>query len=156
MSIVDTGILWFHGNVYEQDYSKIGLGQELQLQSAALPGKKFKGHVSFLAPGIDPVTHALSVRCDIPNPHGDLRPEIFVTASLRVGARKAVIVPSSALVRIKDESYVIIDAGNGVYQRAAVTANNLEDGRTAVLSGLKGTERVVTTGAVLVNDMIND
>jgi len=156
MSIVDTGILWFYGNVYEQDYSKIGLGQELQLQSAALPGKKFKGHVSFLAPGIDPVTHALSVRCDIPNPHGDLRPEIFVTASLRVGARKAVIVPSSALVRIKDESYVIIDAGNGVYQRAAVTANNLEDGRTAVLSGLKGTERVVTTGAVLVNDMIND
>jgi membrane fusion protein, copper/silver efflux system len=156
MSIVDTSILWFYGNVYEQDYSKVRLGQELQLKSAALPGKKFKGHVSFIAPSIDPVTHALSVRCDIPNPAGDLRPELFVTANLIVSARKAVIVPNSVLLHIKDENYVITDAGNGLYRRIAVTANNLEDGRVAVFSGLTGTDRVVSKGAVLVNDMISD
>lgn len=156
MSIVDTSNLWFYGNIYEQDYSRIRLGQELQLQSAALPGKKFAGRITFIAPSIDPVTHALSIRCDIPNKTSDLRPEIFVTANLSVGKRKAVIVPPTALLHSKDESYVIIDAGNGLYQRLAVTASNTEDGRVAIISGLNGTERVVIKGAVLINDMINE
>ena len=156
MSIVDTSVLWFIGNIFEQDYSKIKLGQELQLQSAALPGKKFIGHVSFIAPTIDPVTHALSIRCDIPNMAGDLRPEIFVTANLSVSKRKAVIIPKTALIHIKDDSYVIRDEGNGLYRRIAVTAMNLYDERVAVFSGLSGTEHVVSKGAVLVNEMIND
>ncbi len=112
--------------------------------------------MSFIAPTIDPVTHALSIRCDIPNTAGSLCPEIFVSANLTVGMKKAVIVPKSALVQIKDESYVIIDEGNGLYKRMAVTAKNLADGRVAVLTGLNGTERVVSKGAVLINDMIND
>jgi Cu(I)/Ag(I) efflux system membrane fusion protein len=156
MSIVDTSVLWFIGNIFEQDYSKIKLGQELQLQSAALPGKKFIGRVSFIAPALDPVTHALSIRCDIPNMGGDLRPEIFVTANLSVGNRKAVIIPKTALIHVKDDSYVIRDEGNGLYRRIAVAAMNLYDERVAVFSGLSGTERVVSEGAVLVNDMIND
>jgi Cu(I)/Ag(I) efflux system membrane fusion protein len=156
MSVVDTSILWYYGSIFEQDYSKIKLGQELQLQSAALPGKKFTGRVSFIAPSIDPVTHALSIRCNIPNLTGDLRPEIFVSANLSVGKRKAVIIPKTALIHIKDEHYVITDAGNGLYKRIAVTASNMDDGRVAVLSGLNGTERVVSKGAVLVNDMVND
>jgi len=156
MSIVDTSVLWFIGNIFEQDYSKIKLGQELQLQSAALPGKKFIGRVSFIAPAIDPVTHALSIRCDIPNTAGDLRPEIFVTANLSVGKRKAVIIPKTALIHIKDDSYVIRDEGNGLYRRIAVTAMDLYDERVAVFSGLSGTERVVNKGAVLINEMTND
>jgi len=156
MSIVDTSVLWFIGNIFEQDYSKIKLGQELQLQSAALQGQKFIGHVSFIAPTIDPVTHALSIRCDIPNMAGDLRPEIFVTANLSVSKRKAVIIPKTALIHIKDDSYVIRDEGNGLYRRIAVTAMNLYDERVAVFSGLSGTEHVVSKGAVLVNEMIND
>jgi Cu(I)/Ag(I) efflux system membrane fusion protein len=156
MSIVDTSVLWFIGNIFEQDYSKIKLGQELQLQSAALPGKKFIGRVSFIAPTIDPVTHALFIRCDIPNMAGDLRPELFVTANLSIGRRNAVIIPKTALIHIKDDSYVIRDEGNGVYRRIAVTAMNLYDERVAVFSGLSGTERVVSKGAVLVNEMISD
>ena len=154
MSIVDTATVWFYGNIYEQDYSRIKLGQELVLQSAALPGKKFFGRVSFIAPSIDPVTHALSLRCDVQNPFGELRPEIFVTASLSVGTIKAAIVPKNALVHMEDESYVIVDLGNGLYRRVAVTAGTLDDGRVALFTGLNGNERVVDKGAVLINDMI--
>ncbi len=54
------------------------------------------------------------------------------------------------------DSYVIRDEGNGLYRRIAVTAMNLYDERVAVFSGLSGTEHVVSKGAVLVNEMIND
>ena len=156
MSVADTSDLWFYGNIYEQDYSKVSIGQELELQASALPGKKYTGRVGLIAPSIDPVSHILSIRCDVPNPSGELRPEIFVNAYLRVAERKAVIVPKAALIQIKDAGYVIVKETEGVYRRMPVTSMNLRDGRVAVLTGLKGNEDVVTKGAVLINNMIEE
>jgi Cu(I)/Ag(I) efflux system membrane fusion protein len=156
MSVADTGDLWFYGNIYEQDYSKVKIGQELELRAEALPGKKYSGRVSFISPSIDPVTHILSVRCDVPNPGGDLRPELFVNAWLIISERKAVMVPKAALIQIKDAGYVIVKESQDTYRRVPVTSMNLKDGRVAVLSGLKGNENVVTKGAVLINNMIEN
>ncbi|MGA2090551.1 MAG: efflux RND transporter periplasmic adaptor subunit [Endomicrobiales bacterium] len=154
MSVADTDELWFYGNIYEQDYSKVKIGQELELRAAALPGKKFSGRVSYIAPSIDPVSHILAIRCDVPNPGGELRPEIFVTAYLKIAQRKAVIVSKSAVIQIKDTGYVIVKETEDLYRRVPVTSMNLTDGRVAILSGLSGTESIVTKGAVLINNMI--
>lgn len=156
MSIVDTSSLWFYGNIYEQDYSKVRLGQELTLEATALTGKKFSGKVTFIAPGIDPATHTLFIRCEVPNPGEELRPEMFVAASLLTGSKRGFIVPKTALVQIKDASYIIVDKGKGLFQRMPVTAAAYKDGSLSVLSGLKGDERVVVKGAVLVNNMIGN
>ena len=156
MTIADVSKLWFYGNIYEQDYSRIKLGQELELKAEALPGKTFKGIVSYIAPSIDPDTHTLPIRCDVPNPTGELRPEIFVTARLALGTRQAVIVPRSAVIHVQDDSFIIVDKGNGLYQRVMVEAADLDEDRAAVFSGLQGNERVVIKGTTLINNLIGN
>lgn len=154
MSIVNTSKLWFLGNIYEDDYSKVKIGQSLQMESAALPGKQFAGKISYITPSIDPTTHTLAIRCDVQNPEGILRPEIFVTSNLTVGMKHAVVVPKEAILDIKGASFVIIDRGNGTYERVAVSVEAYKEDMVAVLSGLFGTERIVTKGSTLVNEML--
>ncbi|MHB8481297.1 MAG: efflux RND transporter periplasmic adaptor subunit [Nitrospiria bacterium] len=155
-SISDTGKLWFLGNIYEQDYAKIKLGQNLRLQSEALPGRHFAGRLSYIFPSIDPTTHTLSIRCEIPNTAGELRPEIFVTASLFVGEIPVVIVPKTAVIHIKNTNYVIVDHGGGLYQRIQIKSVSFKENQAAVLSGLTGKENVVIEGATLINEMIGE
>jgi len=154
-SIADPSSLWFYGNIYEADYSRVRIGQELVLESPALPGREFHGRLTYIAPSIDPATHTLAIRCEVPNPEGDLRPELFVTAKLLVGQKAALIAPKSALLQIKDASYVIVDRGGGLYQRVPVQAMALPGHRVAILSGVNGNERVLVEGAILVNELIS-
>lgn len=152
MTVSDTGHIWFVGNIYEQDYARVKLGQTLDLQAPALPGKVFHGTVNFIGTNIDPVTHTLPIRCTVANPDGSLRPELFVSAGLTAGTRQAIVVPKSAIVTIKQASYVILETAPGSYRRQPVTASPLADGRTAVLAGLKGNERLVVEGGTLINE----
>lgn len=154
LAISDTSRLWFLGNIYEQDYSKVRIGQQLQLESPALPDRRFTGTVDFIAPGIDPATHVLAIRCNVPNPGGALRPEMFVNARLVLGKRQAILLPKAALVQRNDVSFVIVDLGDGRYQRVRVTGIAL-DGHVAITTGLKGGEQVVVEGAVLVSHLID-
>lgn len=156
MTIVDPSTLWFQGSVYEQSYGVVRIGQTLTLTAMGLPGRVFAGRLSYIAPSIDPDTRTLPVRCDIPNPDGRLRPEMFVTASLQVGRQQAVVVPKLALLRIRDGDYVILDLGKGVYRRQRVTAEPLADGRVALLNNVGPGSRVVVEGAALVNGLFGN
>ncbi|MCS6766104.1 MAG: efflux RND transporter periplasmic adaptor subunit [Candidatus Protistobacter heckmanni] len=153
MSIVDPGSLWFIGNVFEQDIAKLARGQKLVLRTEALPGEVFEGTVSFIAPVIDPATHTLAVRCDVSSTR--LRPEMFVNAKLAVGQRDALIVPKSAVVKIRGVDYLVLERPNKVYERVLVQGADRGDGTYAVYDGLTAAARVVTTGATLIGELIS-
>lgn len=155
LTISDPSSLWFLGNIYEQDYARVRIGQRLLLESPALPDKTFTGTVNFIAPGIDPVTHVLAIRCNVPNTGGLLRPELFVNARLQIANKRALVLPASAIVQRNDAAYVIVDLKDGRYQRLRVTVVPLDGGRVAVSTGLKGGEQIVVEGAVLVSHLID-
>ena len=155
LTISDPSQLWFFGNIYEQDYARVRLGQKLQLESPALPDKVFNGSVDFIAPGVDPTSHVLAIRCNVPNINGQLRPELFVNARLLIASKRALVLPKAALVQRNDAAYVIVDLKDGRYQRLRVTALPLDDQRVAITNGLKGGEEVVVEGAVLVSHLID-
>lgn len=154
MTVSDTSRVWFVGNFYEQDYAKVKLGQTLELQAQALPGKTFNGTVNFIGTAIDPTTHTLPVRCTVFNQGGELRPELFATATLTIGQRQAVIVPKSAIVTIRQASFAIVEVAPGSYRRIPVVTATLADDRVVVTSGLSGGERIVIEGATLISESI--
>ncbi|MGH1552240.1 efflux RND transporter periplasmic adaptor subunit [Streptomyces sp. L7] len=41
MSIVDTRVLWFTGNVYENDIASVRIGQPISLHTSAYPDREF-------------------------------------------------------------------------------------------------------------------
>ena len=144
--------LWFLGNVYEQDIRKIQKGQTMVLRSESYPDKEFIATANYIAPTIDPETHALLIRCDVENPDGLLRPDMYVSARLKTGVAEAVVVPQSAIVRVREMRYVIIKKGPDSFRRFAVKGYDLDGKRFAVVEGLDPGMQVLTDGAVLLND----
>jgi len=156
MSIVDTRALWFTGNVYENDIARVKIGQAITLHTSAYPDRAFTGTVSFIAPNIDPATHTLTVRCDVPNPDGLLRPEMYSTARIQTGQSQAAVVPKSALVKDHGRYYVIVQSDAKHFKRVEVQGRNLPGAERgfAVTAGLSQQSTVVVRGAALLNEMI--
>ena len=144
--------LWFLGNVYEQDIRRIQKGQTMILRSESYPDKEFTATANYIAPTIDPETHALLIRCDVDNPDGLLRPDMYVSARLKTGEAEAVIVPQSAIVRVREMRYAIIKTGKDAYRRFAIKGYDMDGKRFAVTEGLEPGMKVLTDGAVLLND----
>lgn len=153
-TIVNSGTVYVDVQVYEKDMIGVKIGEAVTAESDALPRhSRATGAVSFVAPGLDPATHALSVRAILDNHAGLLKDGMFVTVSLDVGATSPLapvpIVPLTAVVHDGNDDYVFVEAAQGRYDRRKVTLGEQRgEDRVAITEGLTGNETIVTHGAL--------
>jgi Cu(I)/Ag(I) efflux system membrane fusion protein len=151
-TLADPKQLWFLGNVFEQDFRLIKPGQKMVLQVEAYPDKEFVAYANYVAPTIDPQTRALLIRADIENNDDLLRPDMYASAKLTTGMADAIVVPQTAVVRIREMRYVIVKAGEEVYRRLPVKGYDLNSKTFAITEGVEPGSRILAEGAVLLND----
>lgn len=139
-------------NVLEQDIPRVSMGSEATVRVDAFPGKTFTGHVTKFSQAVDLATRTMPVEIDIPNPDHLLRPGMFSSVSLIVGQQKdAITLPTQALLHDDQGSYVYIAQQDTSY-RVPVTTGIEQESRMVILTGLTGTENVITTGQQFVRD----
>ncbi len=151
-TLADPKQLWFLGNVFEQDLRLIKQGQKLTLQVEAFPDKEFVAYANYLAPAIDSQTRALLIRAEIENTDNLLRPDMYASAKLTTGMADAIVVPQTAVVRIREMRYVIIKVGEETFRRIPVKGYDLNSKAFAITEGVGSGSRVLAEGAVLLND----
>jgi len=151
-TLADPKQLWFLGNVFEQDVRLIKPGQKIVLRVEAYPDKEFVAYANYIAPTIDPQTRALLVRAEIENNDDLLRPDMYASAKLTTGMADAIVVPQTAVVRIREMRYVIIKVGDEAYRRLPVKGYDLNSKAFAITEGVEPGARVLAEGAVLLND----
>jgi Cu(I)/Ag(I) efflux system membrane fusion protein len=151
-SLADPKALWFLGNVFEKDIRLLSSGQQLILKTEAYPDREFIAQTNYVAPSVDPETRALLIRADVNNADGLLRPDMFMSAKLLVGKGLAVVVPQSAIVRIREMRYAIVRVAPDTFRRLPVKGYDLDGKRFAITDGLGAGLMVLTDGAVLLND----
>lgn len=156
MSIIDTSVLWFTGNLYESDIRNVHVGQSIDIETPAYPGRRYAGRITFIAPNVDADTHTLQVRCDVPNPDHLLKPEMYATARIVTGNARALVVPQSAIVKVEDKTYLMTAPDAGHFSRLAVHGMARDDGTFAITTGvpLDAPVKVVVQGGMLLNEML--
>ncbi|MFZ3038235.1 MAG: efflux RND transporter periplasmic adaptor subunit [Polynucleobacter sp.] len=151
-TLADPKQLWFLGNVFEQDLRLIKPGQKMVLHVEAYPDKEFVAYANYIAPTIDPQTRALLVRAEIENNDDLLRPDMYASAKLTTGMADAIVVPQTAVVRIREMRYVIIKVGDEAYRRLPVKGYDLNSKTFAITEGVEPGAYILAEGAVLLND----
>ncbi|MFQ6037215.1 MAG: efflux RND transporter periplasmic adaptor subunit [Candidatus Aminicenantales bacterium] len=81
--IADLSHLWVLADIYESELSWIKQGQEVEIRTAAFPGERFTGRISFIDPYLNPKTRSVKVRVDVPNPWLKLKPGMYVDVFIR-------------------------------------------------------------------------
>ncbi len=150
--IADLSSVWVNADVYEDQLAYIKQGVSVKIRTPAYPNETFEAHVDQIGSTLDPDKHTVAVRCVVANAHGRLKPGMFATIVLRAAATEtAITVPSSAVVVEGDRRSVFVEESPGKYIKHAVDTGAEIDGAVVIRTGLKGGERVVVRGSLLIS-----
>ena len=153
MTITDPSRVWLVAQVAESDAAAIHVGDTATVTTPALPGRTFSARIDLVGAALDPQTHRLPVRAAIANPDGALKPQMFASFAIRkAGAPGAIRVPAAAVIHEGDDARVWVVRPGGLLVSRAVVAGDAQDGEVAILKGLAPGERIVTAGALFVNE----
>lgn len=150
-TVADLSSIWFQGNAYEADFARLREGQAAELTVTGLPGAPLRGRISFISPTIDPQTHTATVRIDLPNRDGLLKPDMYAQADVALEQRRLPVVPRAAVVQDGAESFVILQRDEGRFERVPVKVFQADEDHLAVTSGVREGDKVVMEGSVLVD-----
>ena len=81
-TLADMTRLWVLLDAYESDLVWLRYAQKVTFRVEADPGRTFEGTIAFISPVLDPATRTVSVRVNVTNTDGRLKPGLFVHASV--------------------------------------------------------------------------
>jgi len=138
----------------EQFVSAIGVGQTVDFDVDAYPGRRFEGKVKYISPALQADRRALTVEAVVPNPNGELKPGLFATARLEQPAKTpGILVPSGAIQTSAGTSRVFVLNADHVDERIVTTGQTVGD-LVEITKGLSSGERVATTNVGKLSDGI--
>ncbi|MGE8066441.1 efflux RND transporter periplasmic adaptor subunit [Pseudomonas sp. NPDC089569] len=146
------GSVWLAVAVPESDAGAIAIGQTVEARLPAFPGTVLKGKVSAILPQTNPDSRTLSVRVELPNPDGRLKPGLTAQVRLSRPTGQGVLwVPSEAVIRTGRRALVMLAEDAGHYRPVVVQPGQENDGKTAILNGLEESQKVVASGQFLLD-----
>ena len=139
------GEIEMRGQVSEQDLPRLKVGQPVDVHLTGV-SEPFAGRIRLLGAIIDPQTRLGEVRVALER-HPQLRPGAFAHGEASVGEARNPILPKSAVLIEGTQAYVMIVDAEGVVRRRQVKIGQASREGLAIVDGLTGDERVVTTAA---------
>jgi cobalt-zinc-cadmium efflux system membrane fusion protein len=148
--------LWVLIDLPEQQVEKVKVGQPVSVEVDAYPGEAFEAKVTVISETLDPLLRRFQVRCDVYDSQHKLRPEMYARVSPVVNERiKVPRVPNTALFTQGLYSFLFVEQSPGVFQRRRVTLGLQDADFSYIKEGLKAGERIVTSGAILLNSELS-
>jgi len=149
--VADLSQLWAVAEIDETQLPLVTAGRPTELRVAAYPSETFPGRISFVADMVNPKTRRVTVRCQVPNADGRLKPEMYASLTLSAGEpREVLAVPATAVQEIEGRPVLFVKTETGRFVRRDVTLGPEAEGWVEVRSGVKEGEAVATTGSFLL------
>ncbi len=135
------------------DIVRIARGQRAEVRFAILGDAGVLGEVRAIAPAVDPITGLGTVRLGLVPRETQLPIGVFGEASISVGTRENVVtVPSEALRTGADGRPEVVVCDGSKARTRALQVGGRASGLVEIIDGLVSGERVVSDGALGLED----
>jgi Cu(I)/Ag(I) efflux system membrane fusion protein len=159
LKVVNLSRLWLWASIYENEIGLLKNGGTVKMTFPALPGQTLAGKISVISPTIDPLKRTGSVRIDISNPGGLLRPGMFASVIAKVDTGDGLTIPVDSVLPSGARMLVFLDKGFGKLEPRFIEVGRQftesDDSQTEryyqVISGLKEGDRIVSSANFLVD-----
>lgn len=149
--VADLSRVWVEADVYEYELTGLKPGQLVTIEATAYPGEVFRGKVAFVQPTLSAETRTNTVRVELPNPGGRLKPDMLVTASIAIDRGAAIVVPADAVVDTGKRQVVWVENHPGQFvARPVVVGAKTEDGYE-IVRGLAEGETIAVSGGFMLD-----
>ena len=143
-----------HVGVSETDYTKVKLGNEVEITVDAIPGRTFTGKVHKIYPTMDPMTHTFVTEILVQNADRVLRPGMYARVKVEFGVNNSVVVPEEAVVKMQGtgQRCVYILQPDNTVESSLVKLGRHVDGMYEILEGIAEGDVVTTKGSTSLKD----
>lgn len=149
--VSDLATLWVLAELDEAHLAGAHVGFPVQVRVPAYPGVSFAGTVTHVGEMVNPKTRRVTVRCEVPNPDGRLKPEMYATVEIGQGEPKSVlVVPSAAVQAVNGHPSVFIAQTDTQFRAQPVNLGGERDDLLEVRDGLRAGDKVVVSGAFVL------
>lgn len=145
------GTVWLNAAVPEAQAALVRVGRPVRAELTALPGEIVSGRVVAILPTAQAESRTLTVRIELPNRGGRLRPGMFATVHLGGEGGSGLLLPSEAVIRTGKRDLVMVAGAAGRYQPVEVRLGREGGGKTEILAGLAEGQKVVASGQFLLD-----
>ncbi len=144
--------VWGVAQVPERQIGFLKEGDDLLIDVPAYESKFVEGKITYLGDIVDPVTRTVTIRTEIDNTHGLLKPDMLIT--MKVSGKKIdkVGVPINAIVSIDDIPNIFVKTGENKFLMRPVTLGIKNKDAVHIDDGLLEGEEVVIDGAFHLNN----
>jgi len=150
--IVDLSTVWVNAEIPEAQAAAVKPGNGVEARVAAYPNAVFQGRVGAILPEVNAATRTLRTRIELANPGARLKPGMFATLVFAgEPSAPSVLVPSEAVIRTGERTFVILDLGEGRFRAAAVEPGAEAGGLSEIRKGINPGDRVVLSGQFLID-----
>ena len=156
-NIANIDNVWVMFDAYEADIPWIHNGDMVKFIVQAVPGKEFKGKITYIDPFVSQSTRVAKVRVEIKNPGHKLLPEMFVNGIIKANIKDekdALIIPKSAVLWTGKRSVVYVKVPHegtiSFVYREVILGADLGD-FYIVAKGLENGEEVATNGVFRID-----
>jgi cobalt-zinc-cadmium efflux system membrane fusion protein len=151
-SIGDISKVWLVAYVREASVAKAKVGETVRFTVLSAPEKEFLGKLDFVSSSIDPTSRRLTVRANIDNSEGLLKPEMFAHVTIEEEEGNSTpAVPLQAVVQEGDSSRVWVVREGGTLELRPIEVGLTNGSTVQVLKGIEPGESVVTRGSLFID-----
>lgn len=142
--------VWAEAEVYESAVPLVVVGQKAEVTLPYLPGRRFRGEVSFVYPYLDDQTRTGRFRIELSNPDLALRPNMYADVELEIDRGERLVVPAEAVLQAGPRRLVFVDLGEGRLKPQEIEIGVRSADVYEVLAGLEEGDVVVASGNFLI------
>jgi len=144
--------VWGVAQVPERQIGFLKEGDDLLIDVPAYESKFVEGKITYLGDIVDPVTRTVTIRSEIDNAHGLLKPDMLITMKVSGKKIERVGVPINAIVSIDDIPNIFVKTGENKFLMRPVTLGIKNKDTVHIDDGLLEGEEVVIDGAFHLNN----
>jgi len=149
--LADLSTLWVISDIYVYELPLIKVGHPAKISLAFLPGKEFTSRIDYIYPLLAGETRTAKVRFIIPNPGGQLKPQMFTNVEIKIDLGKRLGIPEDAVIDTGTRKVVYVDKGEGYFEPRDVTLGVQGEGMVEVTKGLRAGEKVAAAANFLID-----
>jgi membrane fusion protein, heavy metal efflux system len=151
-TIGDSSLVWLVANVREADAPHIHIGDRTFVTIPSLDGRNLSATINYIGSTVDPATHRLPVAALYKNTDGVLKPNMLANFDiLDHDVVQAPAVPKNAIIYEGEQARVWVVQPGSNFTLRDVTVGRSHGGYTEIVRGLTAGERIVTTGALFID-----
>jgi len=144
--------VWGVAQVPERQIGFLKEGDDLLIDVPAYESKFVEAKITYLGDIVDPVTRTVTIRTEIDNAHGLLKPDMLITMKVSGKKIEKVGVPINAIVSIDDIPNIFVKTGENKFLMRPVTLGIKNKDAVHIDDGLLEGEEVVIDGAFHLNN----